>query len=108
MMKILSRRVLVVALMECSPSGMFSTIDFQAKRFVGLSVTTEAGETLAVPYRQQVDRARLLPWALATAALAADPVRQVWDRSGNQPPGGSSGSIAAPGEPGCRGTWPGA
>jgi hypothetical protein len=60
--------------------GMFSTIDSQADRFARLSVTTEGGETLAVPipdeYRRPVDRARLLPWAPATAALAADLLRQ--------------------------------
>jgi hypothetical protein len=56
--------------------GMFSTVDSQAERFVRLSVTTEGGETFVVPipaeYHRQVDRARLLPWAPATSALAAD------------------------------------
>lgn len=74
--------------------GMFSTIDSQAERFVRLFVTTEAGETLAVPipdeYRRQVDRARLLPWAPAPATLAADLLRQAWVRSGSPAPGGSS------------------
>jgi hypothetical protein len=72
--------------------GMFSTVDSQAERFVRLSVTTEAGETLAVPipdeYRRQVDRARLLPWAPATAALAADLLGQAWVRSERPLPGG--------------------
>jgi hypothetical protein len=52
----------------------------EADRFARLSVTTQGGETLAVPipdeYRRPVDRARLLPWAPATAALAADLLRQ--------------------------------
>jgi hypothetical protein len=74
--------------------GMFSTIDSQAERFVRLSVTTAGGETLAVPipaeYRRQIDRARLLPWAPATATLAADLLRQAWVRAESQSSGGSS------------------
>lgn len=74
--------------------GMFSTIDSQAERFVRLSVTTEGGETLAVPipaeYHRQVDRARLLPWAPATSALAADLLRQGWVVLGSPSPGGPS------------------
>jgi hypothetical protein len=80
--------------------GMFSTIDSEADRFARLSVTTEGGETLAVPipdeYRRPVDRARLLPWAPATAALAADLLRQGMGEVG----------IAARGEPACRYIWP--
>jgi hypothetical protein len=74
--------------------GMFSTIDSQAERFVRLSVTTEGGETFVLPipaeYRRQVDRARLLPWAPATSALAADLLRQGWVMLGSQSPGGPS------------------
>jgi hypothetical protein len=73
--------------------GMFSSIDSQPERFMRLSVTTEAGETPAVPipdeYRRQVDRARLLPWAPATATLA-DLLRQVWVPSGSPASGPSA------------------
>jgi hypothetical protein len=76
--------------------GMFSTIDSQAERFVRLSVITAGGETLAAPipseYRRQVDRARLLPWAPAVAALAADLLRQGWVRPGSPAPGEPSAS----------------
>jgi hypothetical protein len=70
---------------------MFSTIDSQAERFVRLSATTEGGEIMAVQipaeYGRQVDRARLLPWAPATAALAADLLRAGWVRPGSQSSG---------------------
>ena len=76
--------------------GMFSTIDSGAERFARLSVTTEGGETLAVQipveYRRQLGRARLLPWAPETAALAADLLRQGWVRPRSRAPGGPSAS----------------